>query len=537
MSSGLLSNQFIDTTSRDPFVPWTRPSDWLTFTDPTVGQEKIIILAAVFEGGSNYLAFNISGAYTVDWGDGTAAVNVAAATKTSKQLLWSSYSSGTLTTRGYRQAVITITPQAGQTFTSVNFTVAHSSPPAPTYSTTFLDFVIAAPSLATFALGGNGPLQNHRILERARFVGPNSITDWGFNFGGLVSLRTCAATNGQGYDIWTSSATAFGGLFNACGALEACPTFSSTSLVTGTSSMFANCSSMRSVPLFNTSAVTNAWGMFSFCATLTSMPAFDWSSLVTGTSIMSGCSAITTVPWTVSPVLSAAGSMFSGCVNLTTAPSLDWSKVTNMTSCFASCSALIDASSLGHATKGLTSLCTDMSVMFQSCRSLTSVPLINTSGVTTLQQCFNGCSALASMPTPSGNNWKLTACTTLSQTWTGCAALTTMPMMDTSSVTNFTSTFQSCSALTLVPGWNVAAGTTFTSMFNGCTSLQSAPLAGGRFAISYASCLLNAAALDAIYTALGTASGSQTITVTGNYGTPTDTPSIATGKGWTVAGS
>lgn len=53
--------------------------------------------------------------------------------------------------------------------------------------------------------------------------------------------------------------------------------------------------------------------------------------------------------------------------------------------------------------------------------------------------------------------------------------------------------------------------------------------------ISVANCSLSGPALDAIYANLATAS--KTITVTGNYGTASDTPSIATAKGWTVVGS
>jgi hypothetical protein len=48
---------------------------------------------------------------------------------------------------------------------------------------------------------------------------------------------------------------------------------------------------------------------------------------------------------------------------------------------------------------------------------------------------------------------------------------------------------------------------------------------------------LTGAALDALYTSLGTAAGAQTLTVTTNHGTVDDTPSIATAKGWTVSGS
>jgi hypothetical protein len=44
-------------------------------------------------------------------------------------------------------------------------------------------------------------------------------------------------------------------------------------------------------------------------------------------------------------------------------------------------------------------------------------------------------------------------------------------------------------------------------------------------------------AISNIFTALGTASGAQTVTVTGNHGVPDLTAgdlAIATGKGWTV---
>jgi len=47
--------------------------------------------------------------------------------------------------------------------------------------------------------------------------------------------------------------------------------------------------------------------------------------------------------------------------------------------------------------------------------------------------------------------------------------------------------------------------------------------------------MLSSAALNEIYTNLATVTG-QTITVSGNYGTTGDDPTIATAKGWTVSG-
>jgi hypothetical protein len=64
-------------------------------------------------------------------------------------------------------------------------------------------------------------------------------------------------------------------------------------------------------------------------------------------------------------------------------------------------------------------------------------------------------------------------------------------------------------------------------------------LTGLRFApASTAVCFnqqqMNATALNALYTSLGTASGAQTLTVTSNPGKAGSTTSIATAKGWTV---
>jgi hypothetical protein len=76
-------------------------------------------------------------------------------------------------------------------------------------------------------------------------------------------------------------------------------------------------------------------------------------------------------------------------------------------------------------------------------------------------------------------------------------------------------------------------------MFGGSafTNLSSIILTGLRYAVDVSGMRLDGTALNNLYTSLGTAAGSQTITVTSNHGTVDDTPSIATAKGWTVTGS
>ena len=55
-----------------------------------------------------------------------------------------------------------------------------------------------------------------------------------------------------------------------------------------------------------------------------------------------------------------------------------------------------------------------------------------------------------------------------------------------------------------------------------------------RVGFSIANSNMDADALDAMFTSLGTANGAQTITITGNPGAATCDTTIATGKGFTI---
>jgi hypothetical protein len=72
-------------------------------------------------------------------------------------------------------------------------------------------------------------------------------------------------------------------------------------------------------------------------------------------------------------------------------------------------------------------------------------------------------------------------------------------------------------------------------MFTTCSSLARIQAKDFQWTFSVANCKLSATALNEIYTNLPTVTA-QTITITGNYGTATDDPTIATAKGWTVTG-
>ena len=275
---------------------WVRPADWVTLPTVLDGDQKIVMLVAVFNT-TNFLAFSATGDYTVDWGDGAAPTNYSSGTTAQKSFAWSDYSPSTLTSQGFRQAVVTITPQSGQNLTALNLNIRHATPTVA-HTTGVLEVVMSAPYCAAMSFYTTNVA--YRMLRRFEWVGSCPITSFAY--------------------------------------------------------MFYNCPSLSSVEL-DTSSGTN------------------------------------------------------------------------------------------------------LAYMFRYCSSLSSVEL------------------------------------------------------DTS------------------------LGTDFTYMFQNCSSLSSVILTGCKYTVSVASGVLSGTALDALYTSLGTAAGSQTITVSGNHGTSTDTPSIATAKGWTVSGS
>ena len=92
-----------------------------------------------------------------------------------------------------------------------------------------------------------------------------------------------------------------------------------------------------------------------------------------------------------------------------------------------------------------------------------------------------------------------------------------------------------CYNLTIIPALNLNSVVTTSSMFSTCTGTSAIKIINMKNTFSVANLKLSGAALDEIYTNLPIVVA-KTITVTGNYGTTTDTPLIATAKGWTVTG-
>ena len=150
---------------------------------------------------------------------------------------------------------------------------------------------------------------------------------------------------------------------------------------------------------------------------------------------------------------------------ITKMPLIDTSKYTSMDSMFYNCLSLTTISQLD------TSKVTNMWNMFRDCTSLVTIPQLNTSAVTNMTGMFGGCSSLTAIP--QLNTGKVTD---MSYMFSNCKNLKTIPLLDTGSVTNMYQMFPGCNSLETIPELNTGKVIDMGYMFSGCENLKTIPL-------------------------------------------------------------
>jgi len=543
-----------------PATQWVRPSDWVAFTTPGESEQKVIGNVAVWNQSSNYVALSATtstGTYTVDWGDGTSTTHTSGVTA-EKNYVWGDLSSGTLTSQGYRQAIITVTPTTGgATFSEIRLDRRHS---AITSASTqalnpWLDIAVAAPNATTIAFSYDTTgtrTARMQLCEQVTIVSQNT-TNMTNLFRECAQLKSVKLLN-------CSSVTNMTDMFLLCQSLQSVQLLN-TGSVTNMESMFQECYSLQSVPLFNTASVTNMSFMFSICYALQAVPLFNTAAVTTMAGMFTDCYALQTVPLFNTAAVTSMLSMFSGCQSLEAVPLFNTAAVTNMSSMFFNCYALQTVPLFNTAAV------TNMSSMFSSCFSLRSVPLFNTAAVTSMSSMFANCNSLQTVPL-----FNTASVTSMASMFSGCKALQTVPLFNTAAVTSMASMFSGCDSLQTVPLFNTAAVTSMASMFTSCENLPNIPeltmtaissvannnlalgnatansaaanlgqvkLTGNRWTQSFQNCKLGAAQLDEMYTALATLNPAVT-TVSGNGTTVTytvaDRRAFVSGRTVTITG-
>ena len=276
----------LPTSSSTPSGGWQRPSDWLPMpAGITSANQTFVGLHAVIENSDNYVAFRFTtsaGQYQVDWGDGSTPTLHDSNAIAQYQYNFATVSNSTLTSRGYKQSIITVTPVSGNLLTcDFNLRFVTSPVQNQIYSTGFLDCILSMPNASSgSSILWNASTQNvrHAYVERFDIKTIGGCTTMGNMFNNCLSLQSVPLFN-------TASVTNMSNMFFSCRSLQSVPLFNTAS-VTSINSMFQNCSSLQSVPLFNTANVNNMSTMFSGCSSINSIPTFVLSAftLASGTS-------------------------------------------------------------------------------------------------------------------------------------------------------------------------------------------------------------------------------------------------------------
>jgi len=555
-SNGILdSNKNTALKSYYNTIPYVRPSDWLAMPTVNVGDQKICILHAVFNTSTNFVSFKIttsSGNYTVDWGDGTTT-NYASNATAERNYSYATVGvvNPTVSSKGYRMAMITITPTTGgATITGFNFRQPQHSSSASTnqYSSGFLEVLMSAPNATSVSFSGLGATYiQHGLLERFNWIGTTTNTDVGLFFWGCQSLQEVV-------NIPLDNVTNCGSLFYYCFSLRILPAILNTSKSTDFSYMFYSCSSLVYLPWMNTSNGTNFQIMFYGCSSLRYVPPYNLSKATTTYLMFYQCYNVIEYPPFNLPVATTITYMFGTSLSVRKIGTLTTSSsLTSANLAFYNCPSLIEAPIITN-----TSNVTNFSSMFESCYSLKTVPLYDTSKGTNFSYMFRNATSLLSVPdfnTSLGQDF--------TQMFYACYSLQTLPAINTTAGTNFTSFAQDCRQLRTFTGLTLTGAPTLTNMFTSCqalkviptmgvssgaampdftdlSSLQSCGITGIGQNVNFTRCQMSGTDLNALYTSLATVgasgAGAKTITITGNWGAATDTPSIATNKGWTVTG-
>jgi surface protein len=358
-----------------PIEDWVRPTDWLAMPTVTSSDDTFVGLHAVIEDGDNYCSFRFTtsaGQYEVDWGDGSTPTLHDSNTTAQYEYDFATVSSSTLTSRGYKQAIITVTPVSGLLRTCT-FQIRFVTSPTQnqSYSTGFLDCILSMPNASTGAsIVIGGTIVRHSYCERFDIKTIGDATSCLNLFNGFRVLQSIPLFN-------TENVTSMSIMFNNCTLLKKIPLFN-TQNVTTMASMFSSCSSLQTVPLFNTISVTTMQSMFNSCLSLKTIPLFNTINVTTMLSMLSGCQTLQTVPLFNTISVTTMQSMFNNCIGLQFVPLFNTENVTVTASMFSGCVSL-QTIPLFNTIK-----VENMNGMFATCSTLNSIPALSTVAITTI---------------------------------------------------------------------------------------------------------------------------------------------------------
>jgi surface protein len=357
-----------------------------------------------------------SGVYSSFYGSWSWGETVIEPIKAEHRYSYNTVSAASRCSWGYRQVIVTITPQAGANLTMVDLSPQHSSISQDDASAPWLDLALNLPRAeggASIVFCGYERYSTYvqlpplphvttaseafyecTSLRQLKLEGMASLSDashlvYGCNLlkqlrlAGITSLTSLEWACQEAPDlerVWIEDAEALestanlfykrrslrqvvitgaerieqmGGMFLYCSALEVAPELH-TAEVVDMHEMFANCTSLRHVPQYDTANVTTMESMFSGCRALETIPPFDTRKVTTMRWMFSSCTTLSRLPRLDLRALETMEGMFSGCYGLITLPLLNTEAVQTMTYTFSGCYGLMNlpALPLGNVSNG-----------------------------------------------------------------------------------------------------------------------------------------------------------------------------------------
>jgi surface protein len=474
---------------------YTRPSDWPALSTIGPTDQKFIGLYAVSNIGNDssagsyaiVSAVTSSGTYSVNWGDGTTTSGITSGTTSQHQYNYSTLGTS-VTSRGYKTATITITPDTGN-LTQINLNNNFSGVTNLPNFQNWLDISVGSPYLTQiyFTTNNGSNTSAMPLLEQVQIISTASNFNTAYLFYGLSVLQSIPTLNLSNI-LLLSVSNMFGGcsklkvapainvssvtggginansMFSGCFELIYIPNYTFT--INNTPSMFYQCYSLIVAPtlIYNISGTGGMQTMFFSCYNLQYVPPMQNSALTTN-SMFLNCYNLKNAPLINTSTSTDMGSMFQNCYSLTSVSSYNTSNVANIVNTFANCNSL----SIINSTFTNTSI-TSTANTFSGCINLSTAPSINTINVTNTFGMFNNCLSLNNVP-----NYNFSNVTNMSNTFLGCANLTSIPSFNTVNVANMSYTFANCTTLPTIPSLNFSNVTNCFATFANCISLSSVP--------------------------------------------------------------
>ena len=518
---------------------YIRNPEYLDLPTLVNGNEKIYMLVKVFET-NNFITLKATGDYQVDYGDSQGVQTYASGVQANYEIDWNNISSSTLTDDGFRQAIITITPQSGSvlsTYTLYNLT--HPNDSGVDYHFYVVDVKMAGQNITNL----NNSFQNSWGIEQFEYVGTAPL---------LTQLLS---------------------VFYIANQLKKVVSIPSSNVITF-NRIFRQTPKLLEVPKLDMSSATNIGEMFYSATQIEYIEPYDLDNeapnITSLANTFNGTNSLLNVPITSCSNITNFTAAFTG--NKFTSFDLDCSAATAVNNMFQYCSEMVSC----NAT--FPNNFTTTSYMFDGCSKLKEIKPFNTINVTSAGTMFRSTYKLRDL---SDDLWDFRNATNMLYMFInsgirkspknlgggnltyfaqGCAKLEEWGIFHLP-VTNLTRAFLSNNTLykfpnfqggvtgttsnsfnstyniLSIPSIDLSGITSFSQVFNAMLMLRESNATGITITHSYNSTKLDRAAIVNIFNNLGTAATGSVITITNTPGESDLTASdllIATNKGWTV---